>query len=44
MTKAERADIFFLALTGMTTDELARRIVKEHNEEVKIEKGRTSLV
>ena len=34
MTKSQRADIFFMALTGMTTDELARKIVKDYNEEL----------
>jgi hypothetical protein len=38
MTDAKRADIFFTVLTGMTTHELARKIVKDYNEELKREK------
>lgn len=35
MTELESADIFFMALTGMTTDELARKIVIDYNNELK---------
>ena len=38
MTSLERADIFFMTLTGMTTDELARKIVKDYNDELRANK------